>query len=387
MHHSHGAGGRPIRRAAVVGGGPAGATAAAELARRGVSVVLYHVDSPHGEKPCGGGITHRAFDRFPYLHELSIDRNPVHRVRLLSPSGRETRLDRDEPIFYIYSRGDLDRALRDRARSMGAEIRSVSVQACAESAAGIVVSAGGSHETFDAIVGADGVFSRVRRQFSGPLSHRYVVAAVDELVENIDGSEGVTLAFYRDITGYLWVFPRKKLASIGLLAREGELRGDTMRERVKTYISEHYKNARSVRSVGWAIPAPGAEGETGIEIAGPQYALVGDAAGLADPLTGEGIYYAVLSGTVAAECLAESQPGLYRQRLAELLKNELINSGRWREKYFRARYIEAVLAAGRWSGRVRRVLIDILSGRQEYTDLDARIRSELGLMGWLLRRL
>ncbi|MFN0207608.1 MAG: NAD(P)/FAD-dependent oxidoreductase [Planctomycetota bacterium] len=379
-----------IRRVAVVGGGPAGATAAAELAKRGVSVVLYHVDPGHGEKPCGGGVTLRALDQFPYLYDLGLRGNPISKIQLCSPRGRRVVIESAEAMFQIYSRGELDQSLRKRAQSFGAEICNEPASDVFESGGNVNITINNRTESFDAVVGADGVFSRVRRRFAGMLPKENLCPAVDELVSGIDPAEGVHLAFYKNITGYLWVFPRVDLASVGMVAREGELRGDEMRARARSYISNNlskkYPNGKIVRSVGWAIPAPCASGEPATAVAGKKYILVGDASGLADPLTGEGIYYAILSGTVAAECLAAGTPELYHQALREKLQNELVRASHFANHYFRAHYIETVLFAAKWSPRVRRVLRDLLSGRQKYSQLDSRIRAELGWVGWILRR-
>lgn len=371
---------------AVIGGGPAGAAAAAELAGAGVSTVLYHCDPAHGEKPCGGGVTLKGLDAFPFLKDLSMDHNPIYKITLFAPSGRRLAVESDEPFFNIYNRGELDSALRARAAALGAEIRDVSVQSVRRTAQKITVVTENGSEEYDTIVGADGAFSRVRRALAGDAPKHYFCPAVDELIEGVDPASGVTLAFYKDVTGYLWVFPRRKLASVGLVAREGELPGSKMRERVAQFIKSTIPTARSVRSVGWTIPAPGARGELPVAVAGEGYLLCGDAAGLADPITGEGIYYAILSGALAARAIASGNPAGYPEMLQNAVGAELACSGRWAAKYFRPRYVESVLLAARFSSKVRRVLADLLSGRQKYSQLDARIRRELGVVGWLLRK-
>src|SRR4030095_4416913 len=96
--------------------------------------------------------------------------------------------------------------------------------------------------------------------------------------------------------------------SVGLVARDGELRGDRMRERVRAFIGRELPGARIERSVGWGIPLPDAQGRLSGVLAGPRFVLVGDAAGLADPITGEGIFYALRSGALAAEAIARGGP-------------------------------------------------------------------------------
>lgn len=372
----------------MIGGGPAGATAAADLARAGREVRLFHVDPPHGDKPCGGGVTQRCFEERPELASLGVARTDVRRIRLRSPSGREALVETDgAPMFSLFRRGDLDAALRRAAEAAGARIVPERVESVRLESGGAVVSTASGEKRFDAVVGADGAFSRVRRCV-GPAAPRAAFCpAVDEVVAGVDAAAGVTLAFFRDVTGYLWVFPRSDGAgSAGLVAREGELRGDRMRERVHEFLRRECPSARVVRSVGWVIPLPDAERGVPGPIAGPRYALVGDAAGVADPITGEGISYAIRTGELAARALAAGDLADYPRLVERELLDDLSFAARWSKRYLRSRAVEAVIAVARWHRGVRSVLRDLMSGRQRYGTLDERLSIELGLLGWCLRK-
>lgn len=377
---------RSVRRVAIVGGGPAGASAAAAAAGAGAVTTLFHVDPSHGEKPCGGGVTVKGVEAFDFLLRTGIEFNPIRRIRILNTSGRAVDLTDDHPFFYIYDRGELDRALRSRAVDAGARLEPVHVESVARVGSGFSVNTSQGDTLFDFVVAADGAFSRTRRLFTNPIAKRNLCPAVDELVEGIDPESGVTLAFFRDVTGYLWVFPRKRLASVGMVAREGELRGDLMRTRVREFLQKHHPGARTVRSVGWAIPAPDQDYLSRENNWAPgSILLAGDAAGFADPLTGEGIYYAMESGRAAGLAAAAGDPALYLSVVNAKIAPELACASRWTTRYFRPKYLDSVLFAARFSPRVRAVLRDVLSGRQEYGGLSSRLRRELGLLGTLFR--
>ncbi len=378
-------------RVAVIGGGPAGATAAAGLAEAGVPTVLFHVNGPHGDKPCGGGVTSRAFLQDPALAKslrIVLAGNDVHRIALISPAGREVVLEApDEPFFTIYARGALDGALRERAVGHGAVLEERAVRDVRVRDGAAIVTTDAGEDRFDWLIGADGAFSKVRRSLARATPRRLLCPAVDELVDGIDPRSGVVIAFFRDVTGYLWVFPRNDLASVGLVAREGELRGDRMRARVREFLARRYPAARLVRSMGWSIPAPGPGGDLDGEPAGERFLLVGDAAGLADPISGEGISYAIRSGALAARAIAEGSPARYTDLVREHLRPELECASRWVARYFRPRVLEALLMVAKRSRRTRAILGDLISGRQGYPDLGVRLRRELGPVGWILRRL
>ena len=106
---------------AIVGGGPAGAFAASLLAERGRKVLLFD-EKLAWEKPCGGGLTHRALEQYPFLGEAQAEHNSIQHCELISPSGRRVRFHLRYPLA-IFSRLVLNGLLLERARNAGAEIR------------------------------------------------------------------------------------------------------------------------------------------------------------------------------------------------------------------------------------------------------------------------
>src|SRR5581483_7497850 len=107
-------------RIAIVGGGPAGAHAAATLAAAGRDVLLFD-EKLAWEKPCGGGLTDKAISRWPFLRDLSVERNWITECELIAPSGAKVRFDLDKRIA-IFSRLTLNGLLLDRAAKSGTEV-------------------------------------------------------------------------------------------------------------------------------------------------------------------------------------------------------------------------------------------------------------------------
>src|SRR5689334_11577071 len=108
------------QRIVILGGGPAGAFAAATLASAGGNVLLFD-EKLAWEKPCGGGLTDKALTRWPFLREAAVERNVISDCELIAPSGAKVRFTLDKQIA-IFSRLALNGALLDRARDSGAKV-------------------------------------------------------------------------------------------------------------------------------------------------------------------------------------------------------------------------------------------------------------------------
>src|SRR5215467_1384385 len=107
-----------LKRVAIVGGGPAGAFAAAQLARAGLGISLFD-EKLAWEKPCGGGLTDKALARWPFLRNAQADRNWISHCELISPSGRKVSFQLERQIA-IFSRKVLNGLLLNRAAEAGA---------------------------------------------------------------------------------------------------------------------------------------------------------------------------------------------------------------------------------------------------------------------------
>ncbi|HEX7091610.1 MAG TPA: NAD(P)/FAD-dependent oxidoreductase [Longimicrobiales bacterium] len=369
---------------AVVGAGPAGARAAELLARGGMDVLLFDPRAPW-EKPCGGGIPVHALDHFPELRELGSSGRWVERARLAEPVAGGLEIDAAAPLLLVdrrvLSRFQLERATAAGARHVARRIRELSPAAAGYR---LVDDEGGVYDVAF-VIGADGASSRMRRLLSPalqpvqtPTRGRFVPIARDAAPE-------LVVAFPEGFPGYVWEFPRGETTSVGVCHLE---RGAT-REDLEAVLLAHIAAAGGTADhPDYGHPIPLLRGEDyrrPERFGGARWALCGDAAGLVDPITGEGIHYALRSGELAARALlaAGSLAG-YAPALEREILRQLAVAHRYAGRFYRRGFPRVVIEVCRASPRMRRVLANILAGRQSYTALR---RSALGALlrdrvGW-----
>jgi flavin-dependent dehydrogenase len=286
----------------VVGAGPAGARAAELLAQAGAEVILWDPKAPW-EKPCGGGLTASAFRTVPELREILPRSGRTLRVRLDNGAGARLELDLEEP-FFIVPRIELARWQLERARAAGATLISQAVRGLERSDRGWRVTSGdGRTWTVRRIVGSDGAASLVRCVVAPNLRIHLSptrVAFVPGLGATPDTA---TIRFFRGVVGYLWEFSRPDHRSIGIgVWNEGWRRPELDREIARYWTSVEEGAGNGATWAGAAVGSalkPHARGFVGL--GGPDFALLGDAAGFADPAFGEGIQNALRSAALLRE--------------------------------------------------------------------------------------
>jgi len=312
----------------VAGAGPGGATAARELAGQGARVLLLEASRLPRYKPCAGGITAKAAalldDDFRDVVEGSM-RHAVfsHGFR------REVRASRCEPYAFTVMRDRFDMYLVRKAVEAGAMLHEGERVKRAETGpSGVEVITDRGKYRGDYVVGADGAQSMVARSLG--LSRRLVRGIAVEAVLTVSPQEEARFkeTAYIDYgcirSGYGWIFPKNGRLSVGIgTFSAGRL---SLRGLFNRYLTHYFPSLppNSFRLAGHALPLGGWRNKLVHERA----LLVGDAAGLADPFTGEGIYYALRSGLLAARAIGESlagkgEPGLYQQLVEEEIFPEL----------------------------------------------------------------
>lgn len=283
----------------VVGAGPAGSTAARECAERGLSTALLDRAEFPRDKPCGGGVTARA------LALLSFDITPVveQTVREVRFSWRgESQFTRrtDSPLVYLTQRARLDEFLVQKAVQAGARFfPGLRVQAIATSDEAVTVSAGGEQFTAAVLIGADGANGTVARLTGFDDGGARGIA-----LEGNFSVEPAELSVWRGLMafdfgdakgGYGWAFPKGDHVNVGVGGWRST--GPELRGMLGTLAGRYGfdpSGAWGVRGHHLPVRRPGSRVSRG------RVMLAGDAAGLVDPLTGEGIYAAVYSGRAAA---------------------------------------------------------------------------------------
>ena len=295
----------------VVGGGPAGATAAADLARRGHSVLL--LDKAGRIKPCGGAIPPRLIDEFEIPQSLLVAR--IGAARMVSPKARKVVMPIEGGFVGMVDRDVFDEWLRKRAAEAGAVRRTGNFDRLTRDADGMSmvhyhVRAGDGATTTcaaraRAIVGADGATSAVARQaVPGADKMKYVFAYHEIVKSPVDGRaefDGTRCdVIYQGSLSpdfYSWIFPHGATTSVGT----GTMRkGFSMRGAVGALRkSAGLVDVETIRSEGAPIPLhPLKKWDNGRDLV-----LAGDAAGVVAPASGEGIYYAMAGGRFAADAV------------------------------------------------------------------------------------
>ena len=292
----------------VIGGGPSGATAADDLALRGWKVLL--LDRQGRTKPCGGAIPPRCIKDFDIPDHLLVAK--ARCARMISPSDNKVDIPIENGFVGMVNRDSFDEWLRERARSHGAARLRGSFSKITRDADGVArVHIGGVDDKAPAqslrarfIVGADGAKSEVARQTIEGAERTKYVFAYHEIVRAANGQADYDPdrcdVYYRGSLSpdfYGWVFPHGDTMSIGTgSADKGfSLRSAVARLRETAGLS----NVETLRREGAPIPLkPLPKWDNGRDIV-----LAGDAAGVVAPASGEGIYYAMACGRMAADAV------------------------------------------------------------------------------------
>ncbi|HEX6738108.1 MAG TPA: NAD(P)/FAD-dependent oxidoreductase [Vicinamibacteria bacterium] len=358
-------------RIGIVGAGPAGALAGYRLARDGHEVVVFDASHPR-EKPCGGGLTARALDLLPPAPASDpLPARFTDRCQFESASGRAVELRLPRPVA-IAPRRELDAWLLRRAVEAGAQHRPQHV-AAVEPGARRLRTREGQEETFDLLVGADGADSVVRRAALGPLPTARRAMAVGWYAR---GTAEMTVRFLPGVAGYLWLFPRPDHVGVGACAPLGVPPTRDLVEQLRTEVARRYPALADEEAGLYAhtIPSPSADEASILEIAGEGWALVGDAAALADPITGEGISYALESAAILADRVrGEGGVAAYPAALLAAFGRSLVKAAAIHDRFFAPGFTARMVSFGARSAAVREVLADLVLGRQDYLGLKRRL--------------
>lgn len=378
---------------AVVGAGPAGAFCAERLAALGHRVDIYDPTHPR-EKPCGGGVTPGTFIHHPELREVMEAGNPVTTISMVVGDGDKTLdVDMPQPI-YVYPREKLDGMLLERACKAGAthlreRVRRVRVEAdvAIVETAGGGSATGGEERRYDFVVGADGTSSVVRRCLVGKrpgseMSYASGGYHVEGLVES-----AFFIEFMPDYGGYFWVFPRGDHASVGMVAPVGKENAKGIARRVLEILERRYPGSGELPRIPYAasIPVADLEEAAAPTLGGHRFGLVGDAANLTDPITGEGIQHAIDSGALLAQCLDEVGPehaaALYTQRWMEETGRDLLTCTRIAKYLYRPALVRLTLYFCGRSSRLRQLMVDCLMVMQPYSKMLRRVIADFTPFG------
>jgi geranylgeranyl reductase family protein len=275
---------------AIVGAGPAGSTAAYRLARAGASVLLLDKATFPRDKPCGGGVTGRAARLLPFSIEPVVE-DVVTRMdcglRYRSRFSRQART----PLAYMTQRKRLDHFLLQQAADAGADVELGRAVDARELDARIVIGADGCNGSSAKQLGlADGIVYGVALEANYPWEARFAGAMLLEI--------GVIRG------GYGWIFPKGDHVNVGVGGNQEE--GPLLRGELRRLCEEYGVDPDAATETrGYRLPMR----LPGTALARGCTAVIGDAAGLVDPFSGDGMYEAFYSAKLVAEAALEVLAG------------------------------------------------------------------------------
>lgn len=377
----------------VAGAGPAGATAALRLARAGLRVLMVERDPLPRQKPCGGGISTRVLSRFPWLTE-SLRRIPTHPVSSLyleGPSGLSFRMQSRGPAILMIRRIEFDYLLATLAVEAGAELLAPSAIAQArQDPDGVTLRTRDGRELrARMVIAADGVNSVIARRLGMNPGWPAAKLALDMMeetpVDTLCAAEPDTLSVfygYGGAHGYAYIFPKREHVNVGIgyllpyFKAQVDLTPYDLQQRfVGELRARGLLTGESQRShfTPFLIPIGGPLRNT----AEGRVLLAGDAGGFVNGFSAEGIYYAMVTGDLAADAILASRretelsPARARRAYVRAWRHEI--GAELRDSVLIQQYLfrsparmDRVVRAARTCPAFSEILVDYASGRLSY---------------------
>jgi len=385
-----------MKTVAVLGGGPAGSFAAERLANAGLRTIVFD-EKLAWEKPCGGGLTYKAYQQYPFLIDNDTPKKLIHDTTLAAPNAGEVKMPLSRPLV-IYSRLDLNRMLLLRAERAGAAIEKARVLSIERGERGWRLRTQGGVAEADFCIVATGARNPLR-EVGTEWSAKDTMSALGYYVPA--SRDQIDIQFLPQLEGYIWVFPRCGHLSVGICGK-GEP-AQALRVRLERYMDERGMAWRGSKFYSHMLPSLESPGWKNNRVAGDGWMAVGDAGGLVDPITGEGLYYAMRSGDLASRVVLDDAHGIvekaaaYRASLAREFALDLEFASTLARRLFLGTFLFNSVPARmiqfmRRSPRFRDLMQDLFAGTQPYVELRGRLLRNLSgtlqevLMNLLLNR-
>ncbi|HUL20207.1 MAG TPA: geranylgeranyl reductase family protein [Thermodesulfobacteriota bacterium] len=373
----------------VVGGGPGGSTAARLCAKAGVKTLLIEKERLPRYKPCGGCLSAKTvrllgFDLGPVIE------NTVYGAKFTYCSKDPFFIESKNPIAFLVMRDRFDQVLIDRALEAGTKVLDGErVTKVEEEVDGVSVElTSGMKLRCQVLIGADGSESIVARFLSlrPKKNGGYGVAVESETPFNPsvpfpkEEFQFVHLDFGRVPNGYGWVFPKKEWLSIGIGGMFRESEKMNPRHYFKSFVKElsYISEGKTGKVIGHRLPSFYDENQ---KVSRGRFLLVGDAAHLMDPLQGEGIYYAVRSGMLAAEAILEwkkdgTTPSDYYQKAVRL---DICENLKWalRLSHIVFRFTKLAYGTLKRYPELGEIYIQVLEGSETYQGFVTKVKERM----------
>jgi len=377
----------------IVGAGPAGGLLGYYLARQCIRTLIIEKRHLPRSKVCGGGLTRRSLDIIPFDISEVIE-HYSYTVNMTVNNRCVFQHASSEPVIGMVMRNRFDHFLIQKAVRQGARVADTTTFRSASGNPGrlTIETSNGRFQT-KLLVGADGVYGKTAREIGLSIHTRQMIGLEAEVFPyDKTGHDTLTSAATFDFggipKGYGWMFPKTDHLSMGVVSVQKKTKG------MKKYLARHleakalqrHSTIQSLR--GWAIPYGPPAGTT---FENEKGLLIGDAAGLTDPITGEGIFYALTAARFASEAIADKLRlgkgnGRRYQDAMESLRKDLAAAVELQQILFympRASYTLMKL----YGRKLGRRYIDIITGKMSYTDLHRKIFSSYAVkLLWMFHR-
>jgi digeranylgeranylglycerophospholipid reductase len=332
---------KPIEDVVIVGGGPAGANCALELAKNGIYPFLLD-DSHPREKPCGGGISPQIIEKYPFVERFRPEGFTFDTYRIISCTNHQV-ISKVRKNGFCISRKIFDEGLLRMAVDKGATLIREKVLDLEWKSDHWLIKTNKSILSSPLIIGADGVNSIVRRKTIGRISTNNLALTFGYRTSTLDGNVA-SIKFLAEFPGYIWVFPTKDYTNIGI---GGELKyGHSLKDLLNKFICSYCPKTKIISTYSALVPSAKDPTFFNLPCATKEWILIGDAAGHADPISGGGIFYALWGGSLAAQAITQNDPRSYDYLWKEAFGKNLIERCESKDSYYDPVQLEIKLFLG-----------------------------------------
>tara|TARA_R110001592_G_scaffold84828_6_gene250691 strand:+ start:94 stop:1233 length:1140 start_codon:yes stop_codon:yes gene_type:complete len=368
---------------AIIGSGPAGASAAFKLAEKGISTVIIEKETLPRYKTCGGAFGLAGRKMMPFDISEVVEKECFNIDVFFEKIDKNFSIQKDEPIITMVMRADFDNFVVKKAQELGVTLLENHKLTAITFADNIILHTSQGDVKTKFVIAADGALSKTAK-LTGWEETRLLIPALEyEVVVNEEDfkrlSKSVRLDFDAIPMGYGWCFPKKNHLSIGVGAFR-KINVD-FKQTYRNYLEKTLKVTEIISEEMHGFQVPVSIRKDGF--VKKNVFLVGDAAGFADPLSAEGITNAIISGNMAAAAIIESNLNselaakLYNEKLEDGFLPELRSAFKLSKLFYENEKIRNFLIK-KYGERISQKMIQIMMGESKYpTDIMKTLKGKL----------
>jgi len=357
-----------IEDVVIIGGGPAGAYLGYLLGKNGMRPLIFDYSHPR-EKPCGGGISVLAIEKFPILSEIPDPKEPSNDLELISAKGISV-MTFGEKDSWTLSRKKMDKFILDKSIEAGVKlIEEQVIDINQVDNIWHIKTKKGEYKS-KIIIGADGVDSIVRKKILGPIPQKdlgicYGCFAVS------DKKEQSCIKFLENKQGYAWCFPGHDHLSIGIGVESSNKKD--VKKIFNDFLSTYYPNINIQSNWGAKIPNIKNQDFYDLPCAGEDWILIGDAAGHVDSITGEGITYALWSAELASKAILNNNPKSFDELWRKEYGDILLENCKMRSTFYNPHLLELSMKIATKSETLSKILNERITNQFPQHELMKRL--------------